>query len=156
MERGLRFIVVLVLAASAAVFAQSVSKSQEGQKQAGQAEATPAYVIPPDVAKKPNPIKPTPASVAEGKKMYGFDCAMCHGVSGDGKGDLAGELKLSLKDFRDPATLKDVTDGEMFYVILKGKAPMVGEEGRQTPEEIWNMINFVRSLAKKSAPTSTK
>lgn len=158
MQRGLPVLAVLIFAASTSVSGQSGSTQQEAQKTAAPASAAaaPAYVIPQEFAKKPNPVKSTPESIAEGKKMYGYDCAMCHGAGGDGRGDLAGDMKLSLKDFRDPATLKDVSDGEMYYVILKGKAPMVGEEGRQKPDEIWDMINYVRSLAKKSPPTITK
>jgi len=47
------------------------------------------YKIPPEAAAKANPVKPGPESLAKGKKLYGFDCAMCHGESGDGKGDMA-------------------------------------------------------------------
>ena len=35
-----------------------------------------------------NPVHPTPESQARAKTIYGYDCAMCHGVNGDGKGDL--------------------------------------------------------------------
>lgn len=159
MQRGLPVLAGWILTVCAALFAQSQGQSQDGQKSATQpaaAAATPADVIPAEFAKKLNPVRATPESIAEGKKMYGYDCAMCHGPTGDGKGDLAGSMKLMLKDFRDPATLKEVSDGDMYYVIMKGKAPMVGEEGRQSPNEIWNMINFVRSLAKKSPSAMSK
>jgi mono/diheme cytochrome c family protein len=154
MQRGLPVLAALILAGSAAIFAQSESQSQESQKPAAQAAkpAGSAYVIPPEEAKKPNPIKATPASLAEGKMMYGYDCVPCHGASGNGKGELAAELKLNLKDFRDATSLKDLSDGEMYYIIYKGKGQMPKEEGRQKPDGIWNMINFVRSLAKKSPP----
>ena len=49
-----------------------------------------------------NPVKPTAASQAHAKKVYGYDCALCHGVNGDGKGDLAAEQKPPLKDWTDP------------------------------------------------------
>jgi len=105
--------------------------------------------IPPEEAKRENPVKPMAASIAQGKKQYAFDCAMCHGKDGDGKGDLAEELKLKLRDWRDPAALKDLTDGELFYILTKGKGQMTGDEDRTKPEMKWNMINYVRSLAKK-------
>ncbi|HVB35734.1 MAG TPA: c-type cytochrome [Candidatus Acidoferrales bacterium] len=114
-----------------------------------------ASAIPPDVAKQPNPIKPTPASIAQGKQMYGYDCAMCHGADGSGKGDLAADMKLTLKDYRDAAALKDMTDGEMFYIIQKGKGDMSGEGDRQKPEGIWNMINYIRSLSRKPHAAKT-
>ena len=86
--------------------------------------------------------------------MYGYDCAMCHGANGSGKGDLAADMKLTLKDYRDPASLKDRTDGEMFYIIQKGKGDMPSEGDRQKPEGIWNLVNYIRSLSKKGPATA--
>lgn len=115
-----------------------------------QPAASPApLVIPADAAHLINPIKPTPESLAHAKKMYGYDCAMCHGTNGDGKGDVVADLKLTMKDFTDPAVLKDMTDGELFYIIKNGKDKMPGEGDRGKPEDIWNLVIFVRSLAKK-------
>src|SRR5271154_4947916 len=74
-------------------------------------------VIPAEAARMVNPVKPTPESQAHVKKMYGYECAMCHGENGNGKGDLVGDMKLSLKDYTDPAALKDLTDGQIFYII---------------------------------------
>jgi mono/diheme cytochrome c family protein len=81
--------------------------------------------------------------------MYGYDCAMCHGANGSGKGDLAVEQKLSLKDFTDPAALKDMSDGELFSIIKNGKGQMTAEGDRLKTEDLWNMVILVRSFAKK-------
>jgi mono/diheme cytochrome c family protein len=124
-------------------FAQQDQKPTDGTAAAA-AEAKPAV----DSA-KPNPVKPTPASVAAGKKAYGLDCAMCHGKAGAGDGDLAADMKLTLKDYRDPDSLKSMTDGEIFAIIEKGKGQMSGEEGRMKPAQIWDVVNYVRSLSKK-------
>ena len=77
--------------------------------------------IPAEAAQQVNPVKPTPESLAQGKKYYGYDCAMCHGANGNGKGEVAVDEKMTLGDFSDPATLKDKTDGELFYIIKNGK-----------------------------------
>ncbi|HEY6304274.1 MAG TPA: c-type cytochrome [Terriglobales bacterium] len=45
-------------------------------------------------------MKPTPESVAEGKKIYSYDCAQCHGAAGDGKTDVAKDPKIP--DLTDP------------------------------------------------------
>lgn len=128
---------------------QSAQQSaQEPQKKAPPA----SIVVPPDAAKKANPVKPTAKSIAEGKRVYGIDCAMCHGAKGDGKSDLASSMNLSLPDFRDPAALKSVTDGGLYYVIAKGHKPMPDEEGRAKPVDIWNMVNYIRSLSEKKSP----
>ncbi|MGA8142346.1 MAG: cytochrome c, partial [Candidatus Acidiferrales bacterium] len=95
--------------------------------------------------------KSGPSSIAAGKKKFGYDCAMCHGADGDGKGDLAIDMKLKMSDFRDPAALKSATDGEMFYVIKNGNGAMPSEADRLKDEEIWNLVNYIRSLPKNSA-----
>jgi mono/diheme cytochrome c family protein len=111
---------IIVRVVSALVLLCFAVSAQEESKPAATAEARTAaaeFKIPPDAAKAPNPVKPTPTSLAQGKKMYGFDCALCHGKDGDGKGDLAADMNLKLADYRDSAALKDMTDGEMFYII---------------------------------------
>jgi len=115
-----------------------------------QPAATPAQTsIPAEAAKLVNPVKRTPESQARAKKMYGYDCALCHGANGNGKGDVVADLKLTLKDYTDPEALKDLTDGELFYIIKNGKGQMPSEGERAKPEELWNMVILVRSFSKK-------
>jgi mono/diheme cytochrome c family protein len=102
-----------------------------------------------DAVKKENPVKTSPTSIASGKKKYGQDCAMCHGAEGGGDGDLAADMHLKLKDFRAADALKDLSDTNMYNIINNGKGKMMGEEGRLKPDEIWDIVNFVRSLSKK-------
>jgi cytochrome c5 len=107
-----------------------------------------AQPTPADAAQLVNPIKPTPESQAKAKKMYGYDCAMCHGASGNGKGDIA-DLKPPPKDYTDPAALKDLSDGQIFNIIKNGKGAMPPDGGRTKPDDIWNIVILVRSFAKK-------
>jgi mono/diheme cytochrome c family protein len=106
------------------------------------------YKIPAEDAQKQNPVKPTPESVAKGKKTFAIDCAMCHGDDGDGKGDLATDLK-NVTDFTAADALKDRTDGELFYILRKGKGEMPPEGDRAKNDDIWNLVNYIRSLKKK-------
>lgn len=108
----------------------------------------PEYKIPEEAVKRENPVKPTQASIAAGEHLYKTQCAMCHGAKGAGKGDLAVPMKLAVRDWTKADSLKDYTDGALFYIILKGKGQMPNQEGRMRPKQIWDMINFVRSLAK--------
>ena len=94
-------------------------------------------------------MKATPEGLAAIKKIYGYDCAMCHGATGDGKGDVAASMNLTLKSWRDSTVISGISDGDMFDMILKGKGKMVGEGDRLTPEKTWTMVHYVRSLAKK-------
>jgi len=93
-----------------------------------------------------NPVKSTAESLAQGKKYYGYDCAMCHGATGDGKGEVDPGGKVP--DFTNAASMKDITDGEMFCSLKTGKGHMPLERIRITPNELWNLINYVRSLSK--------
>ena len=45
--------------------------------------------------------------------------------------------------------MKNRTDGELFNVIRKGKGEMPPEGDRAKDDDIWNMVNYIRSLAKK-------
>ena len=101
---------------------------------------------PVDVAKMVNPVKPTPESLAQGKKYYGYDCAMCHGTGGNGKGDVESTDKLP--DFTNAATMKEKSDGQMFCSLKTGKGHMPLERIRISENELWNLVNYVRSLSK--------
>lgn len=108
-------------------------------------------MTPEDAAKK-NPIPPTAEGLAEARKQYRYDCAMCHGKEGDGKGDLAVEMKLELHDWRDASSIEKMTDGELFWVVSYGRGKMIGGEADRSPEKMrWNLVNLVRSFAKKGA-----
>ena len=128
---------------------QDKKKAEEGRAPAEQK-------TPPENAKGKNPVEPSPTSIAEGKQWYGIECSMCHGKEGDGKGELAQEMKWNLRDWRDPNAFQSFTDGELFKIISKGKGQMGGEEGRMKPEQTWDMVNYIRSFAKKESPPKPK
>jgi mono/diheme cytochrome c family protein len=90
----------------------------------------------------------TPDTIAAGKKAYdGTDCALCHGTAGDGKGALTRDMKYNTRDWRDPAALKNFSDGDLFYILNRGKGAMPGYVDRETPEHLWEMVTYLRSLA---------
>ncbi len=94
-----------------------------------------------------NPIKPNAEAIAKAKKVFGYDCALCHGEKGDGKGDVP--MKVTLKDFTNAADLQSETDGDLFTIIKNGKGDMPPEGGRMKDEELWNLVSVVRSFSKK-------
>jgi mono/diheme cytochrome c family protein len=103
--------------------------------------------VPADLMGKTNPVKPTPEGLAHAKKVYGYDCAVCHGANGDGKGDIASSLKTPMKDFSDPS-VQSKSDGELYYIIQKGKGEMPPEGDRGKPDDMWNMVSYVRTFKK--------
>ena len=136
-------LVLPALVLSVAALAQQPSSAPSGQNSSSYS------AIPVDAAKAENPVKPGPESLARAKKWWTLDCVMCHGKEGDGKGETARDMKLTIGDFTDPNTLKNRTDGELFYVIRKGKGEMPPEGDRAKDDDIWNMVNYIREFGKK-------
>jgi mono/diheme cytochrome c family protein len=110
----------------------------------------------PEAAKIRNPVTPTPESIAAGKKTYTeFGCGTCHGAGAEGG------MNPSITEDRglpSPPALNDEewarggTDGEIFTTIRDGVGPeyvMGPYKDRLTENDIWNVINYIRSLAKK-------
>jgi mono/diheme cytochrome c family protein len=103
----------------------------------------------PEAAKAKNPVTATPESIAAGKTVYG-KCAPCHGTNGEGGpgNDLIPAAPSLVDDMWDHGS----TDGEIFDNIKNGVAPdfnMVPFKDQLKDEEIWTVVNYVRSIAKK-------
>lgn len=147
----------LILLAAVSV---GFGKQQAAQEKPKDAAPTAAAAPAANDAAKPvenrkNPVASTPEVLASAKKMFGYDCSMCHGSAGDGKGDMVESMKLTMHDWRDPATLGAMSDGEIFEVISKGKGKMTGEGDRLPPDKVWGMVNYVRALAKKGGAAAS-
>jgi hypothetical protein len=61
-----------------------------------------------------------------------------------------------MHDRNDPATLKDRTEGKLFYIIKNGKNQMEREGDRVKAEEDWDMVNYVRIFARKKGAVEEK
>ncbi|HMD42233.1 MAG TPA: cytochrome c [Candidatus Acidoferrum sp.] len=145
---------ILVLFALIVLLSFGVSFAQQSSKPPG-AEPVPEP-IPAEAIAKVNPVKPTPEGLEQAKKLYGYHCSMCHGKNGDGKGDLAEQMKLNLHDWRDASSIAKMTDGELFYIITNGRGKMTGGEGDRTKDEVrWQLVNYVRSFGTKAADSTT-
>ena len=106
----------------------------------------------PEARELTNPVTGTPESVASGAAAYATHCAACHGATGRGDGALAA---ASAAYGPRPSNLADRTwqhggsDGEVFVAIRDGIGPdfaMDAFRDRLAETEIWNVVNFLRSL----------
>jgi len=52
-------------------------------------ECSQVYKITPEDTGRANPVRFTETSVVRGRRIYFYQCAMCHGEKGDGKGEVA-------------------------------------------------------------------
>jgi mono/diheme cytochrome c family protein len=110
------------------------------------------FKIPPEAASQRNPFPATSDSIAEGNELYrGAGCAICHGKNGDGKGVLAKDVSMNLHNWRDSSVQAGFSDGELFYIMDKGKGASRGRmpafHDQETPQQIWRMVSYIRSLA---------
>jgi cytochrome c5 len=143
MKRFLLLVGAVLLAGFGATLARQ--STQESPDKAAADDSK----VPAEAVARVNPVKSSAEGLAEARKVFGYDCEMCHGAKGDGKGDVVESMKLTMHDWREPATLAKMTDGEIFYIITKGKGKMMAE-GDRVPEKLrWNLVNLVRVLAAK-------
>jgi mono/diheme cytochrome c family protein len=102
----------------------------------------------PDAAKVKNPVEAAPASLAAGRRGYQRLCSRCHGPEGKGDGSSATGAQPS--DLTDRQWDFGGSDGEIFAAIHDGtSADMAGYADRLSDAEIWNVVNFLRTLAPK-------
>jgi mono/diheme cytochrome c family protein len=140
---------------SSVLLTGAIASSQQAEQAATPASPA-AFNVPLEAVNQVNPVKPNAESLARAKKIYGYECALCHGEDGGGAGDLAKKMKAKMPDFRDPTALKGQTDGTLYYVINKGKGEMEGEGARVKPEDTWNLVNYIRSFSKLQSATAAR
>jgi mono/diheme cytochrome c family protein len=103
-----------------------------------------------------NPVIGNASSLASGKKLYDAQCASCHGAAGKGDGKSGALLKPKPSDLTDDTWTHGSSDGAIFTVIRSGvkQTGMAGYGSRITTQEIWNLVNYVRTLGPK--PTQSQ
>jgi mono/diheme cytochrome c family protein len=107
----------------------------------------------PAAATMKNPVATSATSVTAGAAAYKKYCAFCHGATGKGNGPLAPKDALP-PDLTDATWTHGSTDGEIFAVIANGGGPtskMIAFKGKMPDQDIWHIVNFVRSLGPKAA-----
>ena len=95
-----------------------------------------------------NPIASTPASIEAGKASFKRACIFCHGPDGKGAPKPPPNLSVPPQDLTDAKWERGSTDGELFAVIRNGTPPKLDMKPNKAlkDEEIWNIINFLRSI----------
>ncbi len=100
------------------------------------------------------------ADAAAGKKIYDTNCMSCHGPAGKGDGPVGAALNPKPRDFSAGQFKFDAdkdgkpgTDADLTLVIQKGAAAYGGSAlmapwPTLKPEDVANVIAFVRSLKK--------
>jgi mono/diheme cytochrome c family protein len=106
----------------------------------------------PEAAKLKNPNKATAESIAAGQTVYGKYCKFCHGEDAKGDGPLAPK-GTHPPNLIDATWDHGSTDGEIFTNIKEGIGPkydMKAMKAKMMDADIWNVVNYVRSLGPKT------
>ena len=104
----------------------------------------------PDAARLKNPVAATPESIADGKRLYQRHCASCHGSNAEG--GPGNDLIPAAPDLTDKEWKHGSTDGDIFSAIKNGVPPdlnMIPFGDQLRDPDIWNVVNYLRSVAKR-------
>jgi mono/diheme cytochrome c family protein len=105
------------------------------------------WVVPANFKTMKNPVATSEASTKAGQALYTKNCASCHGKAGLGDGVKARSLKDFPGDF-SKAEYQDQSDGDQFYKSKFGRAEMPKYDGKLTDNDIWNIVNYMRTFKK--------
>ena len=144
-----RFGAKLILVAAALAAAMIVtSTTWSGDKPAGSDAG--ASLTRERARKLKSPVPYSKASIARGKVVYTRECTECHGA--DGKSLI--DVVANATDLTDPkAWTSGTSEGEIFRSIRDGAGEAMPPfaEKVSKEEDIWHMVNYLRSLWPASA-----
>ncbi len=88
-----------------------------------------------------------------GQKFYETNCAVCHGLKGEG-GEAAKSTVSAKMALKPPAVVSDKVkgwpDGHLYHVITMGQGVM-GPYASHVPQKYrWQVVNYIRFLEKQS------
>lgn len=99
-----------------------------------------------------NPVASTPASIEAGQKTFQKMCAFCHGKDAAGNGPMVPKGMTTPPSLIDAKWDRGSTDGEIFLVLRHGAGPkfeMKPLPAKLTDQDLWNIVNYLRSLTAK-------
>ena len=109
---------------------------------------------PNNILKQTNPLEATAENIATGEMLYKkgakpLACAQCHGLNGKGDGKMARGMNPKPRDFSCQAMMKDIPDGQLFWIIKNGSkgTGMMGFNMLKD-DQIWQLVSYIRKLTK--------
>lgn len=100
------------------------------------------------------PFAVNDAVLTRGAERFAIFCSPCHGISGDGQGNI-----MKYKYPIPPTSLYeqkvyDMADGNIFEVISNGIRNMPSYRQQIPPEDRWNIVAHIRALQSKGTPVA--
>ncbi|MDH5527563.1 MAG: c-type cytochrome [Nitrospirota bacterium] len=134
------------IAALAVTFAMSSAAAMAAEKDPLKPRA------PASAKGESNPTASSADSVSMGEELYQeIGCNGCHGDAGTGDGPASAGMDPSPRNFTNGAWQGARSDGELKYTIFNGSdgtAMIANEAMFDEPEDVWHVVNYLRSLKK--------
>lgn len=111
---------------------------KEGQSQSGRLTSEEAKQLK-------SPIPFSKESIARGRAVFARNCTACHGA--DGKSEV--DVVANATDLTEPKLWRSGTaEGEIFRSIRDGAGDTMPsfKSQLQKEEDLWHLVNFIRSL----------
>lgn len=154
MSRCVRILVLLIGLFVLAVFVFLLGFSVSAVPEPGRAETYIAGVLRHTLvriasrrATLPQPPADRKASIEQGDKLFGTECADCHGLDGKTPTDEGRWMYPRAANLTSPEA-QQYSDRELFWVVKNGirLSGMPAFAPVETDEHIWNLVEFVRTL----------
>lgn len=100
------------------------------------------------MSRLPNPVDADARSIANGHRLYQVNCAVCHGVAGDGRGTVAEVTGIAFVPAINGAATQARSDGYIWGMIRNGRG-LMASYNRIPERERWDVVNYVRGLQGK-------
>jgi mono/diheme cytochrome c family protein len=116
------------------------------------------WTAPPPVSAEMLAAANPPAAdpIAAGKQIFMQTCTPCHGQEGKGDGPASATLDPKPRNLTDPAYMAPMNDRYMFELISRGgiamgKSPNMPAQPGLAPQDISNVVAYVKSLSASPA-----
>ena len=131
------FILFITIIFTLAMVSSAYAKCPEPRK-------TKSAPMVQDKTKKANKVN---GKILFNKTAKPIACKMCHGKTGAGNGKLGKVLKPRPRNFTCKETMKEVSAGQMFWIIKNGSkgTGMVAHKKTLKDKEIWDIIKYIRT-----------
>jgi len=100
----------------------------------------------PNMGAPVNPVVADDVSLERGENLYTINCVMCHGVTGEGNGQVAALLANKPANLTLDLT-QNKSDGALFMTLtngVTGRMPPLVEN--LTVRDRWDVVNYIRTL----------
>jgi len=109
------------------------------------------WLAPATETNQQNPISSTYESIQQGARIFQENCATCHGENADGNAVAGLNYKIQPANLRAMAGTHK--DGEFAYKIREGRGDMPSWELVLTDTDIWNLVNYIKTLDREPVPS---